>query len=96
MSSSYDQIYNKIFLKANKLGYQESMQHAIPNLWIGDPNYNQKMCLASVIKKLRENNFEVKYVKPNLLIVTNIVKEKIIKGKEISDSEILRILEKYT
>lgn len=94
--SGYDEIFHKIYMKATQLSYQESMQHSIPTMFVGDTSYDQRNCIALVIKKLREKHFDVKFVKPNCLIITNLLKEKLVKGKKINDPEILRILEKYT
>lgn len=96
MTSGYEQIWNKIYNKANKLAYQESMQATIPNIHIGDAHYTRTKCMAFVICKLKEKKtFTVKRVKPNLLIITNILKDKVVKGKEITDIEILRIMDKF-
>lgn len=42
----------------------------VPEIIIGVPKYDQAGCIAYIIDKLKENQFNVKYIHPNLLFIS--------------------------
>ena len=41
----------------------------VPELMIGSPRYDVRLCIAYLVKELEENGFQVKYTHPNLLFI---------------------------
>jgi len=68
----YYKILEKIYkyinfaLQRNQL----SFKYEVPKVLIGKTNYNLKTCLIYLMKKLRDDNYNVKYKNPNILIIS--------------------------
>lgn len=66
----YQTIYNKLLNKINK-NYSQQTQiiFSVPVIFVGNSAYNLKKCLVFIIKKMRDNGYNITYKHPNNLIV---------------------------
>ena len=92
-------LYNKLITKIHSKIRTASRQRnskafchfVMPEVLIGYPNYNFQECLFYVIQVLKEDGFLVRYVHPNLLLISwnhwvpNYVRDEIYKktGKRV-------------
>ena len=47
----------------------QSCWYVVPELMIGSPRYDVRLCTAYLVKELEDNGFQVKYTHPNLLFI---------------------------
>lgn len=72
--STFNKILNRILKRINISGKcirnDKHIFYNIPNYIFGEPTYNNSDCIAYIITKLEENNFDVKYIHPNCLLIS--------------------------
>lgn len=102
----YNKLITKIHSKIKTASRQRNSKafchYVMPEVLIGYPNYNFEECLFYIIHVLKEDGFLVRYVHPNLILISwnhwvpNYVREEIYKktgkkidkyGNEIHDSK---------
>lgn len=102
----YNKLITKIHSKIRTASRQRNSKafchYVMPEVLIGYPNYNFEECLFYVIHILKEDGFLVRYIHPNLLLISwnhwvpNYVRNEIYKktgkridkfGNEIKDKE---------
>ena len=65
-----NRIHNKIKLTSRQTrGKEQYIWYLIPEMMIGVTRYNVEECIGYIIRKLRENDFVVRYTHPNLIFV---------------------------
>lgn len=65
-----NRIHHKIKLTArNNQGKEQFCWYLIPEMMIGVSRYNVAECTEYILRKLRENNFVVRYTHPNLIFI---------------------------
>lgn len=101
----YNKILNRVHAKI-KLTSKTVMDvpicwFVVPEVILGVPKYDHGACVGYIIMKLTENNFRVKYIHPNLLligwkhIVPTYVRKEIQKKTGIEVDELGQPLEAY-
>jgi len=66
-----NRIHNKIKLTSKQTrGKEQFIWYLIPEMMIGVTKYNVEECTGYIIRKLRENDFVVRYTHPNLIFVS--------------------------
>ena len=66
-----NRIHNKIKLTSRQTrGKEQFIWYIIPEMMIGVTKYNVEECTGYIIRKLRENDFVVRYTHPNLIFVS--------------------------
>lgn len=102
----YNKLITKIHSKIRTASRQRNSKafchYVMPEVLIGYPNYNFEECLFYVIHVLKEDGFLVRYIHPNLILISwnhwvpNYVREEIYRktgkkidkyGNEIQDSK---------
>jgi hypothetical protein len=72
--STFNKILNRILKRINVAGKcirnDKYIFYNIPDYIFGEPTYNKADCIAYVITKLEDNNFDVKYIHPNCLLIS--------------------------
>ncbi len=70
-------IFNKLLNRIhNKIKYtsrtskEQICWFIVPEVIIGIPKYDNAECIAYLINKLKENNFLIKYIHPNMLCIS--------------------------
>ena len=63
-------IHNKIKITSRQRINNEFCYFIMPEILVGYPNYNFEECLLYVMNCLQEDSFLVKYVHPNLLLIS--------------------------
>ncbi len=73
------QLYNKILNRIHErikltsrqnLGKEQFCWYLIPEMMIGVSRYDVEECTNYILRKLRENNFQIRYTHPNLLFIS--------------------------
>ena len=68
-------IYNKLLHRVH-VKIKVNAKHSqlcwflVPEIIIGIPKYNQPNCIGYIVTKLHENGFRVRYIDPNLLLIS--------------------------
>ena len=66
-----NRIHNKIKITSrNTKGKEQFIWYLIPEMMIGISRYNVSECTSYILRKLRENDFIVRYTHPNLIFVS--------------------------
>jgi hypothetical protein len=69
----YNKLLNRIHVRIKTTSKQKKDEqycwYVVPEMIIGVPKYNQPSCIAYLIGKLRENQFNVRYIHPNTLFI---------------------------
>lgn len=66
-----NRIHNKIKLTSNQnRGKEQFIWYVIPEMMIGVSRYNVDECTGYILRKLRENDFVVRYTHPNLVFIS--------------------------
>uniref|UniRef100_A0A6C0HWL8 Uncharacterized protein n=1 Tax=viral metagenome TaxID=1070528 RepID=A0A6C0HWL8_9ZZZZ len=69
----YNKILNRIHVRIKTTARQKIDEQycwfIVPEVIIGVPKYDNGLCIAYLIDKLKENGFNVKYMHPNLLLI---------------------------
>jgi hypothetical protein len=69
----YNKLLNRIHVRIKTTSKQKKDEQycwfVVPELIIGVPKYDQPACIAYLIGKLRENQFNVRYIHPNTLFI---------------------------
>ena len=69
----YNKLLNRIHVRIKTTSRQKIDEQfcwfIVPELIIGVPKYDQPACIAYLIGKLRENQFNVRYIHPNTLFI---------------------------
>ncbi len=71
----YNKILNRIHAKIkltsrNNQGKEQFCWYLIPEMMIGVSRYNVSECTGYILRKLRENEFVVRYTNPNLIFIS--------------------------
>ena len=70
----YNKILNRVHVRIKATTKQVKAQQIcffiVPEVIIGVPSYNQGNCIAYIITKLQTNGFRVRYVDPNMLMIS--------------------------
>jgi len=64
-----DRIHTRIKLTARQRN-EKWLFFQVPEFVFGRPKYNMEVCIGFLIEKLKENGFLVKYISPNVLIIS--------------------------
>ena len=66
-----NRIHNKIKITSRQnRGKEQFIWYTIPEVMIGVSRYNVEECTGYILRKLRENDFVVRYTHPNLIFVS--------------------------
>ena len=69
----YNKLLNRIHVRIKTTSRQKIDEQfcwfVVPELIIGVPKYDQPACISYLIDKLRENQFNVRYIHPNTLFI---------------------------
>ena len=69
----YNKLLNRIHIRIKTTSKQKKDEqycwYVVPEMIIGVPKYDQPACIAYLIGKLRENQFNVRYIHPNTLFI---------------------------
>ena len=69
----YNKLLNRIHVRIKTTSKQKKDEqycwYLVPEMIIGVPKYDQPACIAYLISKLRENQFNVRYIHPNTLFI---------------------------
>ena len=66
-----NRIHNKIKITSRQnRGKEQFIWYTIPEIMIGVSRYNVEECTGYILRKLRENDFIVRYTHPNLIFVS--------------------------
>ena len=69
----YNKLLNRIHVRIKTTSKQKKNEqycwYVVPEMIIGVPKYDQPACIAYLISKLRENQFNVRYIHPNTLFI---------------------------
>jgi len=66
-----NRIHNKIKITSRQnRGKEQFIWYTIPEIMIGVSRYNVEECTGYILRKLRENDFVVRYTHPNLIFVS--------------------------
>jgi len=66
-----NRIHNKIKLTSRQTrGKEQFIWYLIPEMIIGVTRYNVEECTGYILRKLRENDFVVRYTHPNLIFIS--------------------------
>jgi hypothetical protein len=70
----YNKLLNRIHVRIKTTARQKIDEQfcwfVVPEIMIGVPKYDQGACVAYIIDKLKENNFAVRYIHPNTLMIS--------------------------
>ena len=70
----FNKILNRIHVRIKTTSRQKTDEQfcwfVVPEVIIGVPKYDQASCIAYLIDKLKENQFNVKYIHPNTLFIS--------------------------
>ena len=71
----YTKILNRIHVKIKmtsrqQQGKEQFCWYTIPEIMIGVARYNVEECRAYIIRKLKDNNFAIRYTHPNLIFIS--------------------------
>jgi hypothetical protein len=73
-TKNYNAILNRIHNKIKLTSRQHVDNHycwfVIPEVMIGVPKYDVAICISYVIDKLQQNDFNIRYTHPNLLLIS--------------------------
>jgi hypothetical protein len=66
-----NRIHNKIKIVSKQTrGKEQFIWYLIPEMMIGISRYNVEECTGYILRKLRENDFVVRYTHPNLIFIS--------------------------
>lgn len=66
-----NRIHNKIKMTSRQTrGKEQFIWYLIPEMMIGVTRYNVEECTGYILRKLRENDFVVRYTHPNLIFIS--------------------------
>jgi hypothetical protein len=70
----FNKILNRIHVRIKTTSRQKTDEQfcwfVVPEVIIGVPKYDQGSCIAYLIDKLKDNQFNVKYIHPNTLLIS--------------------------
>ena len=70
----YNKLLNRIHVRIKTTAKQKIDEQfcwfVVPEIMIGIPKYDQAACIAYLVDKLKENNFNVRYIHPNTLMIS--------------------------
>ena len=70
----FNRILNRIHAKIKLTSRQKINSnfcwYVVPEVMLGIVNYDRVMCISYVIAKLEENDFQVRYTHPNLILIS--------------------------
>jgi hypothetical protein len=70
----YNKLLNRIHVRIKTTARQKMDEQfcwfVVPEIMIGIPKYDQAACIAYLVDKLKENNFNVRYIHPNTLMIS--------------------------
>ena len=66
-----NRIHNKIKITSRQCrGKEQFVWYSVPEMMIGVSRYNVEECTGYILRKLRENDFVVRYTHPNLIFIS--------------------------
>ena len=66
-----NRIHNKIKITSRQCrGREQFVWYTVPEMMIGVSRYNVEECTGYILRKLRENDFVVRYTHPNLIFIS--------------------------
>ena len=69
----FNKILNRIHVRIKTTSRQKTDEQfcwfVVPEVIIGVPKYDNGLCIAYLLDKLKENGFNVKYIHPNTLLI---------------------------
>jgi hypothetical protein len=72
-TTTYNTVLERIHKRVQTCSRQrtdnQSCWFVVPELMIGSPRYDVRLCIAYLIRELEDNGFQVKYTHPNLLFI---------------------------
>ena len=70
----FNKILNRVHVRIKTTSSQKINEtfcwFVVPEIIIGVPRYDQAACIAYIIDKLTENQFKIKYIHPNTLLIS--------------------------
>jgi len=70
----FNKILNRIHIRIKTTSRQKINEQfcwfVVPEVILGVPKYDQASCIAYIISKLKENQFNVRYIHPNTLFIS--------------------------
>ena len=70
----FNKILNRIHVRIKTTSRQKTDEQfcwfVVPEVIIGVPKYDQALCIAYLIDKLKDNQFNVRYIHPNTLFIS--------------------------
>ena len=67
----YNKVLNRIHVRIRHSSKNTQLcWYLIPEIILGVPNYNHANCTSFVMSRLENNGFQVRYIHPNLLMVS--------------------------
>jgi len=70
----FNKILNRIHVRIKTTSRQKTNEqfcwYLVPEIIIGVPRYDQASCIAYIMRKLKENGFNVRYIHPNTLFIS--------------------------
>jgi|UniRef100_A0A6C0DB50 hypothetical protein len=70
----YNKLLNRIHVRIKTTARQKIDEQfcwfVVPEIMIGVPKYDQGACIAYIMDKLKDNNFAVRYIHPNTLMIS--------------------------
>ncbi len=64
-----NRVHSRIKLTSKQRYSTNNCWYVVPEVMIGIPKYDNAGCIAYLINKLKENNFQVQYYHPNTLFI---------------------------
>lgn len=74
--NAYQEQYQKLIEKIHNSNVQQIV-YTVPPFVVANTAYNLKKCVIFLIKKLRDQNYNIEYQPPNYLIVSDLSSKKI-------------------
>jgi len=67
----YNKLLNRVHVKIKTASkHSQLCWFLVPEIIIGVPKYNQGNCIGYIFNKLKDNGFRVRYIDPNLLMIS--------------------------
>lgn len=63
-------VHNKIKIASRQRNNNEFCWFVVPEVILGNSNYNNNDCIVYIIKQLEENGFRIQYTHPNVLLIS--------------------------
>lgn len=68
---TYNKLLNRVHIRIKMASkHSQICWFLVPEIIIGIPKFNQPNCIAYLLSKLEDNGFRVRYIDPNLLMIS--------------------------